>query len=172
MIRTLWYVWSSIVEDEEHQKSGIIAIGFENGKTPLERFDNAMLLQDAGASYDLHAASSDGGFDRDLARGILSLPLSLPIRPVGYHITADNSQWQGVSDMVTVTVCKFVRLRLRFHYGTMQESKYKLMTHGIPVNFIPVTEEGDIELTYHKQWIEYRKQLEMERYQQQMEMND
>jgi len=166
MVRALWYVWSSIVEDEEHQKSGIIAIGYENGKLPLERFDNAMSLQQAGAMYDLHATSSDGGFDRDLARGILSLPLSLPIRPVGYHICADSSQWQGVSDMVTVTVCKFVRLRLRFHYGTMQETMYKLMTNGIPVDSIPVTVEGEIDLAYHTKWIEHRRRLEMERSQQ------
>jgi hypothetical protein len=108
----------------------------------------------------LFADSSDGGFDRDLARGILSLPLSLPIRPVGYHITADNSQWQGIADMVTVTLCKMVRLRLRFHYGTVQEAKYQLMTHGVPVDSIPVTDSGDIDLTYHMEWLEERRELE------------
>jgi hypothetical protein len=159
MVRALWYVWSSIVEEEEAQKSGIVAIGFENGKRPLERFDNQS-LEEAGASYDLHATSSDGGFDRDLARGILSLPLSLPIRPVGYHICADSSQWQGISDMVSVTLCKFVRLRLRFHYGTTQEAKYQLMTNGVPADSIPVTDDGEIDLTYHMEWIEHRRQLE------------
>jgi hypothetical protein len=169
MVRALWYVWSSIVEDERHQKSGVVAIGYENGKAPIERFDNpTYMMNDSGATYyDLHSTLSDGGFDRDLARGILSLPLSLPIRPVGYHICADNSQWAGISDMVSVTVCKFVRLRLRFHYGTMQETMYKLMTNGIPVDSIPVTPEGDIDLTYHKLWIEKRKRLETERSQQQ-----
>jgi hypothetical protein len=163
MLRTLWYVWSSIVEDKEAQISGIVAIGFESGKTPLERFENQNLLEEAGASYDLHATSSDGGFDRDLARGILSLPLSLPIRPVGYHICADNSQWQGIADMVSVTLCKFVRLRLRFHFGTAQEAKYQLMTNGIPVDSIPVADDGEIDLTYHKEWIQYRRQLEESR---------
>jgi hypothetical protein len=163
MLRTLWYVWSSIVEDKEAQRSGIVAIGFESGKTPLERYENQDLLEEAGASYDLHATSSDGGFDRDLARGILSLPLSLPIRPVGYHICADNSQWQGIADMVSVTLCKFVRLRLRFHFGTTQEAKYQLMTNGVPVDSIPVTDDGEIDLTYHKEWIRCRRQLEESR---------
>ena len=171
MVRALWYVWSSIVEDERHQISGIVAIGYENGKTPIERFDNPTLMYaeedgDGATLYDLHSTLSDGGFDRDLARGILSLPLSLPIRPVGYHICADNTQWAGISDMVSVTICKFVRLRLRFHYGTMQETIYKLMTNGVPVDSIPVTPEGDIDLTYHKIWIEKRRQLEQERSQQ------
>jgi hypothetical protein len=160
MVRALWYVWSTLVEEEEAQISGIVALGFENGKTPLERFENPNLSEAAGNSYDLFADSSDGGFDRDLARGILSLPLSLPIRPVGYHITADNSQWQGIADMVTVTLCKMVRLRLRFHYGTVQEAKYQLMTHGVPVDSIPVTDSGDIDLTYHMEWLEERRELE------------
>lgn len=160
MTRALWYVWSTLVEEEEHQISGIVAIGFENGKTPLERFENPNLMEAAGYSYDLFAASSDGGFDRDLARGILSLPLSVPVRPVGYHITADNSQWEGITDMVTVTLCKMVRLRLRFHYGTVQEAKYQLMTHGVPVDSIPVTDDGEIDLTYHMQWLEERKRIE------------
>jgi hypothetical protein len=167
MVRALWYVWSSMVEDEEHQRSGIVAIGYENGKTPIERFDNPTLMpneeDDGGATYDVHATFSDGGFDRDLARGILSLPLSLPIRPVGYHICADNSQWQGISDMVSVTICKFVRLRLRFHYGTMQETLYKLMTNGVPVDSIPVTSEGEIVLSAHQRWIEQRRELEKAR---------
>lgn len=163
MVRALWYVWSSLVEEEMAQISGIVAIGFENGKTPLERFDNQSLLEQAGASYDLHATSSDGGFDRDLARGILSLPLSLPVRPVGYHICADNSQWQGISDMVSVTLCRFVRLRLRFHYGTAQEAKYQLMTNGVPVDSIPVTDSGEIDLTYHMEWIQQRRELEESR---------
>ncbi len=163
-VRALWYVWSSLVEDEAHQRSGIVAIGFENGKTPLERFDGAAQHEAGANTYDLHATPhSYGGFDRDLARGILRLPLSLPVRPVGYHITADDTQWQGISDMVMVTICKFVRLRLRFHFGTMQEVRYKLMTNGIPVDAIPVTDDGEVDLTNHFRWIEHRRQLELER---------
>ena len=158
----MWYVWSSLVEEEAHQISGIVALGFENGKTPLERFDETALF--GSATYDLHATPhSYGGFDRDLARGILRIPLSLPIRPVGYHITADDAQWQGISDMVMVTVCKFVRLRLRFHFGSMQETKYKLMTNGIPVDAIPVRDDGEVDLTNHFRWIEHRRQLESDR---------
>lgn len=163
-MRALWYVWSSLVEDEAHQKSGIVAIGFENGKTPLERFDGTTRSDDSAMLYDLNTTPhSYGGFDRDLARGILRLPLSLPVRPVGYHITADDAQWQGISDMVMVTLCKFIRLRLRFHFGTMQETKYKLMTSGIPVDAIPVRDDGEVDLTNHFRWIEHRRQLELER---------
>lgn len=142
-----------MVEDEEHQKSGVVAIGFENGKLPLERFDN-----DVDSSFDLSV--NDVGFDRDLAREILKIPLSVPIRPMGYHICADSTQWQSIFDMVLSTICKFVRVRIRFHYGTTQETKYALMTHGIPVDSFPITETGDVDLSSHHAWIDSRRQLE------------
>jgi hypothetical protein len=145
-----------MVEDEEHQKKGVVGIGFENGKLPLERFENV-----EGSMFDLHAP--DGGFDRDLAREILKIPLSVPIRPMGYHICADTNQWQSIFDMVAVTLCRFVRLRIRFHYGTEQETKYAMMTHGIPVDAIPVTPSGQVDLTDHFHWIEHRRQLEASR---------
>lgn len=79
-------------------------------------------------------------------------------------VPRDNAQWQGISDMVT-TVCKFVRLRMRFHYGSNQECQYALiMTHGIPAETIPVTSEGDVDLTQHYEWIENRIILEASRH--------
>jgi len=145
-----------MVEDEEHQISGVVAIGFENGKLPLERFEH-----EEGSIFELHG--SDGGFDRDLAREILRVPLSVPIRPMGYHICADNSRWQAIFEMIMVTICNFVKLRLRFHYGTHQEILYALMTHGIPVHTIPVKDSGDVDLSHHHAWIQDRLQLEQRR---------
>ena len=114
--------------------------------------------------FDMHDA--DGGFDKDMAQGVLGLTLSLPICPMGYHITADTTQWQVFFDIVAVTICKFVRLRLRFHYGTQQDVNCALMTHGIPVDTLPVTPGGGVDMTYRMQWIEYRQQQEAARYTQ------
>lgn len=155
--RVLFYMWCTMVEDEEHQKKGVVAIGFENGKLPLQRLDYD---DDAEESSTFDMA---GGFDRNLARGILIIPLSIPACPMGYHICSDSTQWEGVFDMVVSSICKFVRLRLRFHYGTMQENKYAMMTHGIPADCIPVTSEGELDLTNHQRWIEHRTELEAAR---------
>lgn len=152
-----------MVEDEAHQKSGVVAIGYENGKLPLERFEN-----EDDSLFDIHAA--DGGFDRDLAREILKIPLSVPIRPMGYHICADDTQWQSIFDMVMVTICKFVRVRLRFHYGSQQETKFALLTHGIPVDTFPITHTGSCDLSHHFAWIEQRRELEARR-RQERELN-
>jgi hypothetical protein len=149
-------MWNSMVEEEAHQISGVVAVGFENGKLPLERFEN-----EDDSMFDVHAA--DGGFDRDLAREILKIPLSVPIRPMGYHISSDSTQWQAIFDMVMVTICKFVRVRLRFHYGTYQETTYAMMTHGIPVDSFPITPSGRVDLSHHYAWIEERRELERQR---------
>lgn len=154
-----------MVEEEAHQISGVVAIGFENGKLPLERFERDSAHDHDGdddpSMFDVHAA--DGGFDRDLAREILKIPLSVPIRPMGYHISSDSTQWQAIFDMVMVTICKFVRVRLRFHYGTTQETTYAMMTHGIPVEAFPITPSGEIDLRNHYAWIEQRRELEHQR---------
>ena len=147
----------TIIEDEEHQKKGVVAIGFENGKLPLQRLDVVGEDDQSTHTFDMF---TDEGFDRDLARGILVIPLSIPARPVAYHICSDSNRWEGIFDMVLSTLCKYVRLRMRMHYGTMQENKYAMMTHGIPGDVIPVTPEGEIELDDHQRWIAHRRQLE------------
>ena len=34
------------------------------------------------------------------------------------------------------------------------------MTHGLPAESIPVTKDGDVDLTSHMQWLEIRKYME------------
>ena len=156
--RVLYYIWMTIIEDEDHQKKGVVAIGFENGKLPLQRLDSVGGDDDQSThTFDMF---TDEGFDRDLARGILMMPLTVPVRPMAYHICSDSNRWESIFDMVLSTLCKYVRLRMRMHYGTMQENKYAMMTHGIPGDVIPVTPEGEIELETHQRWIAHRRQLE------------
>jgi len=90
-----------------NQLKGVIAVGYELGRTPLEREGQSSSMAD----------NNIFGFDRDLARQIISVPLSLPCRPVGYHLCTDSDQWVGILDMVMATLCKFVRLRMRIHHG-------------------------------------------------------
>lgn len=188
----------TIIEDEMNQLKGVVAIGYEVGRVPLERFDG---LEDS----EFEMFNADGGFDRDLARRIISIPLSIPVRPAGYHLCTDSDHWMGPLTMVMVTLCKFIRLRMRIHQGKTeqhffqmnghyrcspymdyvcsptlevklifvslltphegsdQECKYILMTHGIPVHSIPVSEDGNVDLSNHLSWVEHRKVLESNR---------
>ena len=44
--------------------------------------------------------------------------------------------------------------------GSDQEIKYALMTHGFPVDTIPVNKEGEIDLSNHLKWVENRMILD------------
>mmetsp|Transcript_20238 Transcript_20238/g.44052 ORF Transcript_20238/g.44052 Transcript_20238/m.44052 type:complete len:526 (-) Transcript_20238:44-1621(-) len=166
MLRALWYIWMSIVEDPISQKKGVVALGYEVGRLPLDRFDG-MEDCDGLAGFELADDLSDhnmsGGFDRTLAREIVSVPLSIPARPVGYHLCTDSHQWVGMLNMVMVTLCKFIRLRMRIHHGTDLECKYALMTHGMPTDSVPVDDTGFMSLTQHLEWIEGRKILDAQK---------
>jgi hypothetical protein len=193
MLRALWYIWMSILEDPINQMKGVVAVGYEVGKVPLDKFNSSNGTEEdseeeeidddddnnndgigigIGEDYDIGFTSSSGtggfemsyaddnnsgGFDREMARGIISIPLSVPVRPAGYHLCTDSHQWVGILNTVLVTMCKLVRLRMRIHHGTDQECKYVLMTHGISSDSIPVDDTGDMSLTNHIEWIEQRR---------------
>eukprot|EP00536_Pseudo-nitzschia_multiseries_P003775 jgi/Psemu1/186608/e_gw1.59.6.1 len=164
MLRALWYIWMSLVEDPVNQKKGVVALGYEVGKVPLDRFG----CDHEDRSFDLAAAAAGdsdlgGGFDRKLAREIVAVPLSVPARPVGYHLCTDSHQWVGMLNMVMVTLCKFIRLRMRIHHGTDLECRYALMTHGMPTEEIPVDAHGGLSLDHHLRWIEERRTLDAQK---------
>lgn len=179
ILRALWYIWMSILEDPINQMKGVVALGYEVGRVPLDKFDGDEEGDDDddndgngnGNGDDLDAEGDewaagfemdrlDGGFDRTLAREIVSVPLSVPARPVGYHLCTDSHQWVGILNMVMVTLCKFIRLRMRIHHGTDQECKYALMTHGMPTDCVPVDDSGYLSLVNHYEWIDHRKSID------------
>ena len=145
-----------MLEDEVNQIKGVVAIGYELFRVPLERFGIA-------ENSDFEMIGAEGGFDRELAREIIRIPLSVPARPVGYHLCTDSHQWVGILEMVMVTLCKFVRLRMKIHHGSEQECCYALMTSGMPADCIPVDSSGSMDLSNHFEWIKQRAQLEKRR---------
>jgi hypothetical protein len=168
ILRALWYIWMSILENPINQMKGVVAVGYEVGRVPLDRFET-LLDHDNDEEEDpgfFEMDHQNGGFDRTLAREIVSVPLSVPARPVGYHLCTDSHQWVGILNMVMVTLCKFIRLRMRIHHGTDQECKYALMTHGMPTDCVPVDDLGCVNLTNHLEWIDHRRLLDAHKMEQ------
>jgi len=168
ILRALWYIWMSILENPINQMKGVVAVGYEVGRVPLDRFET-LPDHDNDEEEDpgfFEMDHQNGGFDRTLAREIVSVPLSVPARPVGYHLCTDSHQWVGILNMVMVTLCKFIRLRMRIHHGTDQECKYALMTHGMPTDCVPVDDLGYVNLTNHMEWIDHRRLLDAHKMEQ------
>eukprot|EP00980_Cylindrotheca_fusiformis_P013457 scaffold3437_cov113-Cylindrotheca_fusiformis.AAC.24 len=148
MLRTLWYMWMTLLEDETNQIKGVTAVGYEVGRNPLERYDRKSKPAAASSAASATNASSTtsspmkgdeeeeeeeeeaehfsfemsshghGGFDRELSKQITTIPLAVPVRPVSYHLCTDSDQWVATLNMVIATICKFMRLRMRLHHGT------------------------------------------------------
>ena len=49
-----------------------------------------------------------------------------------------------------------------FLSGSFVECRYRLMTYGIPCAILPVTDDGECLVNYHKEWIAKRRQLEQQ----------
>jgi hypothetical protein len=62
-----------------------------------------------------------------------------------------------------VTLFRFIlgdRIALgsfRLHFGTPSEYSYTLLTYGIPAQFLPMNEAGEVVLGHHMEWIERRR---------------
>ena len=52
------------------------------------------------------------------------------------------------------------RVRFRPQYGTPKEIRFKLSTFGIPIDALPITEEGEVKLKPHRQWLQKRRKEE------------
>ena len=73
------------------------------------------------------------------AREMMICRSSLPLKCVGKHFCYHNMSIVKSLYGVFVHVLEpFQAVRVRFHYGTIQECIYNLMTYGIPHNGIPI----------------------------------
>ena len=150
LLRAVWYMFhASIQDDVITQQLGVIIVGYE--------------LADNTGSSDSYVP-----IDHELTRQMFRVLQAMPVRVVAAHTCYNDSPTQKVVDLVIHMVSNFVRLRLRCHFGSHQECKYRLMTMGIPVQVLPIlegsgTNGGDccqLKLNAHLAWYHYRLRQE------------
>jgi hypothetical protein len=127
---------SSIAEDEESQKRGIVCV--------LYTLDSKLKSSETNGNIWWAAASN---------------LVSLPIRVSSFH-HCYGSYIGPMMKIASGIVNSFTRARMRTHQGSHSECQYKLMTFGIPVKEFPVTTQGQLKTGKHKGWVERRKQKE------------
>ena len=89
LLRTAWYIFNKISQDETCQKSGIVNVVYNNGGFP------------------------DNGMDYEKSRRISGIFKAIPIRFDSFLVCLDDSPWLTVVDTFSIIVNKFIRLRLR-----------------------------------------------------------
>eukprot|EP00934_Nitzschia_sp_Nitz4_P000096 Nitzschia sp. Nitz4//scaffold90_size81538//73710//75283//NITZ4_005329-RA/size81538-snap-gene-0.49-mRNA-1//1//CDS//3329560041//96//frame0 len=82
-----------------------------------------------------------------------------PFRLSAYHFCLPKSPvlmspLQALVAGVVATYSPMMRARMRFHYGSVLEWNYELMTVGIPVHLIPLTSDHKIKAKNHHDYLE------------------
>jgi hypothetical protein len=87
---------------------------------------------------------------------------SPPVRISAVHFCSpDNTFFRFVSGIVIVSMGMDQRVRVRTHCGNIMECRYWLMTFGIPVEDLPVTDTGKIKVKYLQQWVKGRETMDL-----------
>lgn len=162
-VKIFIYMVMAAVEEEETQKRGMVGLFYFVGATSF-MFDRKFVQVN------------------NLLSGLLNC---LPCKLTAMHICFNDPRLRMIKALIMLTMGRDRRVRLRVHIGacvrhrecldlksclclivvsffrlfagTHMECQYSLMTFGMPVPFIPVTDAGDVKATNHMKWIAKRK---------------
>uniref|UniRef100_A0A7S4ASV8 DUF6824 domain-containing protein n=1 Tax=Pseudo-nitzschia australis TaxID=44445 RepID=A0A7S4ASV8_9STRA len=85
----------------------------------------------------------------------------IPIRITAVHICLPRSSLSQIASSFVLHLKQY-STRLRIHLGDPLEIRYKLQGYGIPTEFIPATDAGNIKSANLRQWMKLRKHVEKE----------
>lgn len=132
----MWYVfYTTIRDDEELQKKGLICILYNIGpkaRTESKRYLKKLRFVRAG----------------------------LPKRVAGAHYCFDQAWMRPFVAGVRLLQDKESRTRFRAHYGTSHETQFNLMTYGIDTKNHPITENGELFVGWHTDWVQIQSNRE------------
>ena len=129
-----YYMVMAALSDEETQKKGMVFVGYNMG----------------------HKSTSD----RTPVKIIMKMRQLLPVRVVTLHYCHDNVRVRPMMFLAAFLSGAYGRVRFRPQYGTPKEIRFKLSTFGIPIDALPITEEGEVKLKPHRQWLQKRRKEE------------
>jgi len=137
--RIYFYLVMALLEDEDVQRYGMVGVNGSDGYVKNFNHQQRMNLLKTADNTNVY-----------------------PLRIGSFHII-DNTQNLVVRQIINLLRLSFsmsIRHRFRIHFGSLQECQYSLMQYGIPISALPITEDGDIVLTYHLKWLAARRELE------------
>eukprot|EP00980_Cylindrotheca_fusiformis_P012259 scaffold2995_cov130-Cylindrotheca_fusiformis.AAC.4 len=139
LIKAIIYLVSTVMEDEETQKKGVVFVANVSGVSARHE--------------QCH---------RKLAMRLLALADFFPTRVACLHFCYNSSSRFApiLLSVLASAATSILRVRIRTHDGSHTEWLYKLMSFGIPIQEFPFTEDGGIQLANHVNWLEKRRKKE------------
>ncbi|CAJ1962599.1 unnamed protein product [Cylindrotheca closterium] len=139
VLRMAWYMYNKVAQSPENQKVGVINLVYNIGGFP------------------------EGGMDYEKSRRFGQVIKSMPLRVEGMFVCLDEAPWLAVVEAFSMMVTKFLRIRLRALPGSHTECMYQLMSLGLPQSALPVHQNSQLRLEYHRKWLQEQHQQERER---------
>lgn len=144
------YLLHTLTEDIETQRKGFIFLAW-GGSDDQGNSDTG--------SYKI--PGSPGYHKRVIVQSGRALEDALPMRLVAFHLCFPRTPFFRLVKAFYAFIAPVKYLsRYIFHFGTKTEMRYKLMGYGIPVEYIPETENGNVKVKYYYQWLKVRKLIE------------
>eukprot|EP00533_Pseudo-nitzschia_delicatissima_P002068 CAMPEP_0116086738 /NCGR_PEP_ID=MMETSP0327-20121206/5009_1 /TAXON_ID=44447 /ORGANISM="Pseudo-nitzschia delicatissima, Strain B596" /LENGTH=487 /DNA_ID=CAMNT_0003577797 /DNA_START=127 /DNA_END=1586 /DNA_ORIENTATION=- len=143
-LQLYFYFQTVLSEDVDNQRTGFVSLALPG--------ENSQKIRKLPCRKDRYK----------LARFILSAPVRYcaihccyPDTPIFRLIKAAYSLGMHTSDST--------KFRLKFHTGTQTETRYQLMSYGIPVEQLPITNSGKVKSGSLQQWLNARTIIEKQR---------
>lgn len=131
--RAKWYICMTLLEDPETRRNGIVVVQCCVKPIDVSTLDPNYIWKTCGAMR------------------------YVPLNAKALHFTIDDACIRMVSALVVLASGKRYRSRFRFQEGSYTERRYQLLSYGIPVDCLPITEAGDCKTSQHMKWIAKRK---------------
>jgi len=128
-LRVFIFLWLMMAEDEENQKRGVVTITILMGNLDTSEVDPELI--------------------REFSR----VENWLPLRTAAVHQCTDHPSTGFLLRTAAMGLPRETRLHHKLHFGTYTETMYSLMSYGIPVDVLPVTESGIVKRTNLNRWI-------------------
>lgn len=141
-LRTKYYTFLSMVESEETQKKGAIAVLYVVGE---------------------HYKDKNGGSGLGKLGKLVD---SLPIHWAGFHFCCDDVVQFVLIQALVMTFPKHLAAKFRCHKGTHIECMYGMRSYGVPLSAIPIPDTGENKppLMYeHMIWYQNRERIDREK---------
>eukprot|EP00531_Pseudo-nitzschia_arenysensis_P000828 CAMPEP_0116147466 /NCGR_PEP_ID=MMETSP0329-20121206/17768_1 /TAXON_ID=697910 /ORGANISM="Pseudo-nitzschia arenysensis, Strain B593" /LENGTH=932 /DNA_ID=CAMNT_0003643393 /DNA_START=121 /DNA_END=2919 /DNA_ORIENTATION=+ len=138
ILRALWVLTSIALEDVETEKNGAVFVKYDIGGAV------------EGSNNSLRRQMRDWG----------NVLQALPLRIASMHWCVQNNVLKEAAYLSALMLGGSIFVRVRCHAGPDMEVQYKLMQSGIPTDLFPVSNNGQIDLTRHTDFLQQRKKME------------
>jgi hypothetical protein len=93
---------------------------------------------------------------QDAATAIFKLVKRFPTRVDCVHYVYDDERTDCIVKDAMTTADPRTMVRIKPYFGSFREHKLGLMSVGIPVAVLPMTESEEFDLSYHEEWFRER----------------